>query len=289
MTFQIKLHEKSVRLRNGVTLRYAEQGDQQGTPVLLVHGYPDSWRSYRTVMAHLPGKLRVIAPSLRGYGESDATRGVYHPRDLAADLDEFMGAVGVPAAYLVGHSMGSYVAEYLALDHPERVRGLALIGTFRTLVGRADMAEFAVALERMGERVDEGLIRAFQQDTLMQPIPEAVFEAIVAESLKVPAHVLRGAYGAMLEIDHFDQLGRIKAPAHIFWGDKDGMSTLRDQHDVAAALGGELTIYAGAGHSLQWEEPQRFARDLVKFIGRIEDPGVPDQDVRARPGSQHRR
>lgn len=287
MTFK----EHSIRLANGATLHCVEQGARDGTPVLLVHGYPDSWRSYAAVMERLPARLRVIAPSLRGYGRSDKTVGVYHPRDLAADLDELMGALGIPAAHVVGHSLGTYVAEYLALDHPERVLGLVLIGTFRTLVGREDIAGLVQLLERMGDTVDETFIREFQQSTLAQPVPEAFFATIMAESLKVPAHVLRGAMRAMSQIDHFDQLGRIRAPSCAFWGDKDGMSTLGDQHAVAAALGGELRIYAGAGHSLQWEEPQRFAQDLVEVIDRVEDLGVqePRQGRAVGAGSPHRR
>jgi pimeloyl-ACP methyl ester carboxylesterase len=279
------LDEQSVRLPNAVTLRYVEQGAADGTPVILAHGFPDSWRSYEPVMKHLPAKLRVVALSLRGYGDSDHPEGTYHPRDLAADLDAFMDRLGIPAAYVVGHSMGSYVAEYLALDHPERVLGLMLIGTFRTLVGRSDLAEMADALDRMGETVDHGLIREFQQSTLAQAVPDSFFDMIVSESAKVPAHVWRGALRALLQIDHFDQLGRIKAPSFIFWGDQDGMSTLRDQHAVAAAIGGELRLYADAGHSLQWEEPKRFAQDLAKLIERIESPNA----ALARSTSQHRR
>jgi len=274
MTLPITLIEKSIRLPNAVTLRCVEQGAADGIPVILVHGYPDSWRSYAPVMEHLPAKLRVIALSLRGYGDSDRTDGSYHPRDLAADLDEFMARLGVHAAYIVGHSMGSYVAEYLALDHPERVLGLFLIGTFRTLVGRADLAELLGALEQTGDTVDLNLVRDFQQSTLAQAVPAEFLDTIISESAKVPAHVWRGALRELISIDHFDQLGRIKAPSFIFWGDRDGLSTLRDQHAVAAAIGGELRLYAGAGHSLQWEEPKRFARDLVKLIDRIESPNA---------------
>lgn len=277
--------EKSIRLPNAVTLHYVEQGAADGTPVILVHGYPDSWRSYAPVMRHLPEQLRVIALSLRGYGQSDRSYGSYHPRDLAADLNEFMVRLGIPSAYVVGHSMGSYVAEYLALDHPERVLGLVLIGTFRSLAGRADIDELLSALEQMADVVDPGLVRDFQRSTLAQAVPADFFDTIVSESLQVPGHVWRGALRELTRVDHFDELQRIKAPAIVFWGDQDGMSTLRDQHAVAKAIGGELRIYAGAGHSLHWEEPQRFAQDLAKLVHQIETLGK----APTRTMSQHRR
>lgn len=277
--------EKSIRLPNAVTLHYAEQGAADGTPVILVHGYPDSWRSYAPVMAQLPEQLRVIALSLRGYGQSDRSYGNYHPRDLAADLNEFMVRLGIPAAYIVGHSMGTYVAEYLALDHPERVLGLMLIGTFRTLAGRADLAEMLATLEQMDEEVDLSLVRDFQQSTLAQAVPAEFLETIIEESAQVPGHVWRGALRDLMRIDHFDELRRITAPTIIFWGDRDGMSNLRDQHAMAAATGGELRLYAGAGHSLHWEEPKRFAQDLAKLIDQIEALGK----APARTITQHRR
>ncbi len=276
--------EKSIRLPNAVTLHYVEQGAADGIPVILVHGYPDSWRSYAPVMQHLPEQLRVIAVSLRGYGNSDRSYGNYHPRDLAADLNEFMVRLGIPAAHVVGHSMGSYVAQYLALDHPERVLGLMLIGTFRTLAGRADLDELLSVLEQM-EEVDPGLVRDFQQSTLAQAVPAEFFDMIVSESLQVPGHVWRGALRELMRIDHFDELQRIKAPTIVFWGDRDTLSTLRDQHAVAKAMGGELRLYTGAGHSLHWEEPKRFAQDLAKLIDQIETLGkAPTRTI-----SQHRR
>jgi non-heme chloroperoxidase len=285
MSLPTSFIEKSLRLPNAVTLRYVEQGAADGTPVILVHGYPDSWRSYASVMQHLPEQLRVIALSLRGYGQSDRSYGNYHPRDLAADLNEFMVRLGIPAAYIVGHSMGSYVAEHLALDHPERVMGLVLIGTFRTLVGRADLAEMLSALEQMDEEVDLGLVRDFQQSTLAQAVPTEFLDAIIAESAQVPGHVWRGALRELMRIDHFDELPRIKAPTVVFWGDRDTMSTLRDQHAIAKAVGGELRLYTGAGHSLHWEEPKRFAQDLAKLVQQIETLGK----ASTRTISQHRR
>ena len=285
MTRSDSFAEKSIRLPNAVTLHYIEQGAADGIPVLLIHGFPDSWRSYVPVMQHLPAKLRVITPSLRGYGDSDRTYGNYHPRDLAADLKEFMVRLGIPAAYIVGHSMGTYVAEYLAMDHPNRVLGLMLIGTFRTLVGHADLAEVLAALEQMDEEVDLSLMRDFQQSTLAQAVPADFLETIIAESARVPGHVWRGALRELMRIDHFDELRRIKAPTTIFWGDQDGMSNLHDQHAVAAALDGELSLYAGAGHSLHWEEPKRFAQDLAKFIDQIEALGK----IPTRAISQHSR
>lgn len=257
----------SIRLANGVTLNYAAQGPEDGPAVILLHGFPDSWRSYAPVMRHLPPEFRVVAPSLRGFGESDKPAEGYHPRDLAADIAELMDRLGIDAACVAGHSMGSYVAACLALDHPGRVAGLFLIGTFPCLAGRADMAEMIELLDGMEGEVDAALIRDFQRGTLAQPVSETFFAGIVAESAKVPLHVWRAALRSLMACDLGGELRQIRIPASIIWGDQDGFSTMAEQRAIARAVPrADLVVWRGAGHSLQWEEPQRFAEYLTARI-----------------------
>ena len=104
---------RSVKLRTGVTLDYAEQGNPAGLPVVLLHGYTDSWRSFTRVLPHLSLSLRVFAPSQRGHGDSDRPIGGYAPKDFSTDLAAFLAAFGLPRAVIVGHSMGAYVAQRL--------------------------------------------------------------------------------------------------------------------------------------------------------------------------------
>lgn len=259
--------EHSIRLASGVTLNYAEQGPEDGPVAMLLHGFPDSWRSYAPVMRHMPPEFRVIAPSLRGFGESDKPADGYHPRDLASDVAEFMDRLGIHAAYVAGHSMGSYVAACLAIDHPDRVAGLFLIGTFPCLAGRADMAELIEAVDGMRDEVDAALINDFQRGTLAQPVSDAFFAGILAESAKVPLHVWRAVLPSLMACDLAGELPRIQAPTLVLWGDQDGFSAIADQEAIARAIPrANLAVYRGAGHSLQWEEPQRFAEDLAARI-----------------------
>ena len=160
------LTEKTIRLPNGVTLRYAEQGLAGATPIILLHGFPDSWLSYETVLGYLPRQIRTVAISQRGFGNSDKPAAGYHPRDLAADLSDFMALRDIPRAIIVGHSMGALVAQSFALDFPERVAGLVLIGTFRTQHDNRELADMADTLDRMNDPVDLGFVRAFQASTL---------------------------------------------------------------------------------------------------------------------------
>ena len=265
------LTEQSIRLRNGVTLRYVEQGPAGALPIILLHGFPDSWLSYGTVLAQLPASVRVIAVSQRGFGNSDKPAAGYRPHDLAGDLDEFMAMRNIPEALIVGHSMGALVAQRFAIDYPERVAGLALIGTFNPQRCRDELAELVATVDKMEGSVDVEFVRAFQASTLAQPVPDEFFRTVVAEGARLPLNVWRCATKEIAAYEDFAELSRITAPTVLFWGEHDAFSSHEQQQELARVIpDAELSVYAGAGHSLQWEEPKRFAGDLVAFVNVLD-------------------
>ena len=94
-----------------------------------------------------------------------------------------------------------------------------------------------------------------------------LIDAVVRESLKVPARVWRAVFQSFLEDDFSADLGKITAPTLIVWGDRDAFVGRKDQEALTAAIpGSRLLAYEGTGHALHWEEPERFARDLAGFI-----------------------
>jgi non-heme chloroperoxidase len=121
---------KTVRLSNGVTLEYTEQGNVNGTPVVLLHGFPDSRCSYDMVLPHLPASIRAFSLSQRGYGNSDKPEKGYAPKDMAADVAAFLESLNIRQAIIVGHSMGSVVAQQFAIDYPGKTAGIVLFGVF---------------------------------------------------------------------------------------------------------------------------------------------------------------
>ena len=125
-------------------------------------------------------------------------------------------------------------------------------------------------LERMDDPVDLAFVRAFQASTLAQPVPAEFFATVVAESARLPLRVLRAAMREIAAYDDFAALHRISAPTMLYWGERDCFSTYEQQQEIAQAIpGAELRVYAGAGHSLHWEEPKRFAADLVSFMNAL--------------------
>ena len=264
---------RSIHLAHGVRLHYAEQGDPGGIPVVLLHGITDSWRSFESVMAHLPGSLHVFALSQRGHGESDRP-GRYRTRDFAGDAAALIEALGLGPALVVGHSMGSVNAMRLAIDRPELLRGLMTAGTFAGFRDKPELVEFnRSAIEPLRDPIAPGFAAEWQQSTLARPVPPAFFDTVVRECLQAPAAVWRDAFAALFDDDFAAEIDRIAVPTRVVWGDRDAMCPPGDQDRVVRAIAGSrLLVYEGAGHALHWEEPARFARDLASFANTLPSP-----------------
>ena len=268
-TLKTKLEIKSVELPNGVKLPYVEQGDPSGTPVLFLHGYTDSWRSFEGVLPHLSPSLHVFALTQRGHGDADRPMAGYHFQDLAADLAAFMDILKLGPAVIAGHSMGSSIAQRFVLDYPERALGLVLIGSATTWRNPV-VWELWEVVSRLTDPIDPAFVREFQESTLARPVPQPFLDTIMQESLKVPARVWRAAFEAHLEADFANEFGKIKLPTLVVWGDQDAIHPRSEQEALAAAIAGaQLVVYPGTGHGVHWEEPERFAADLVAFIENL--------------------
>jgi pimeloyl-ACP methyl ester carboxylesterase/tetratricopeptide (TPR) repeat protein len=259
---------KSIALSNGITLEYVEQGDPAGVPVVLLHGVTDSWRSFEPMLPYLPRSLHAFAITQRGHGESSRPQGAYRFEDFAGDVRLFIDAVGLERAVIVGHSMGSGVAQRFAADYPERTLGVVLAGSFATLHTNLAVRElWDDAVSMLADPVDPGFVLAFQQSTIARPIDSSQLDVFVKESLKVPAHVWRATFAHFIETDVSGVARRVAAPTLVVWGERDAIVGRQDQETLAAAIhGSRLLVYADVGHTPQWETPARFASDLLAFI-----------------------
>lgn len=258
---------KSIKLSNGMGLPYVEQGDPEGIPMLLLHGYTDSWMSFAPVLPQLPASIHAFALTQRGHGDADRPASGYRTRDFARDAAEFLQAISVGPVVVIGHSMGGTNAQRLAIDHPNLVRGLALAGSFAGYRDNPAIIEFwEKGVSQLSDPIDPKFVREFQQSTLALPAPEDVVETAVRESLKVPARVWRAAFEGFLEDDCLSELHRITAPTLILWGTHDSLCRRCDEETLLAAIPrSRLVEYPNAGHALHWELPERLAADVSTF------------------------
>jgi len=260
---------KAIRLPDGPQLHYAEQGDANGEPILLLHGWPDSWFSFSRVLPLLPDRFRTFALDQRGFGDSERPQGDYSIERFAADAADFLDAVGVERASVVGHSFGSFVARRLAIARPERIARLVLIGTGVSAAAPV-FREVQAAIRDLADPVPVEFARDFQASTVYAPLPDAFFDRIVAESLKLPARLWRDAWDGLLAYDDAAKLRAIAAPTLLLRGDHDALFSHDDQVTLLAAIASAtLKTYEETGHCPNWEKPDQVAADLAAFL-RVE-------------------
>lgn len=270
MAAVLGIDTKSVNLRSGITLSYAEQGNPTGVPVIFLHGLTDSLHSFDLLMPHLPPSIHAFALSQRGHGNSSRPMTGYSMSDFAADVAEFIAEFDLGPAVLVGHSMGTAVAQRFALDFPEILRGLVLIGSFVSYADNAVMVEFWPEVEALVDPIDANFALAFQESTLAKPITPSYLETVVAESLKLPARVWKAAMAGIMASDVTDSLSRITAPTLLLWGEQDAFVPSSDQDlQLTSIPNATLEVLPATGHAVHWEEPARVAALLIAFIDQI--------------------
>jgi pimeloyl-ACP methyl ester carboxylesterase len=255
---------RRVTLSSGVTLEVAEAG--RGPAVLFLHGITDSWRSFEPILPLLPEDLHVVVPSQRGHGGSDKPPGGYTIDHLAGDAAALLDALEIERATVVGHSMGSQVAQTLGAANPERVERLVLIGSATSFV-TPELREFVGVLDQLRDPVPTEVARDFQVSTIHKPIPDELLATFVGESLKVPAHVWQQAMRGVLEFHSVPFLSRLRMPTLVVWGDHDAIVSRGEQELLRQGIGGAtLRVFDDTGHAVHWERPERFADELLTFL-----------------------
>jgi non-heme chloroperoxidase len=255
-------------LSTGVRLNYAEKGDQSGEAIIFLHGYTDSWVSFRRVLPLLSPEYHAFALSERGHGDSDKPECCYTLDDFAADVDAFTDALGIEEATLVGASGGSFMAQRVALDYPHRVSRLVLISSAATLLDNEAVMGLGEEMLALEDPISPEFVREWQQVNVYQPVPDEFFDKMISESLKIPARIWRNYWeGVVLAPDHASRLGEIDVPTLIMWGEKDAVFSREDPERLAAAIpGATLKVYPETGHAVHWERPEWVVRDLEEFV-----------------------
>ena len=250
-------------LSSGVRLELAERGS--GLPILFLHGFTDSWRSFESVMRRMPEGYRCLALTQRGHGDSSRPQGGYGIDGFAADAAEVIDKLGLQEVAVVGHSMGSLVARGLALFRPDRVSHLVLVGS-GVRFDRA-VAELTAATHDLVDPVPWDFVHEFQRSTIHRPLPAGQLETFVSESMKLPARVWRSALAGIAADFTAIRLGEIRTPTLLVWGEHDAIASAAEQERLLAEIPDcSLLTYEGIGHCPNWEVPDRFVRDLTEFL-----------------------
>ena len=258
--------QRHLRLPSGIHLNLIEQGESEGLPVLLLHGWPDSSQSWELLLPLLPSAWRVFAIDQRGHGHSDRPREGYAIDQLAADVEALLDELGLPRSVVVGHSMGSFVARRVAERAPGRVSGLVLIGT-APVARNAALLALAPAVHALRDPVDMAFVREFQESTVARPVPAEFMARAIRQSQRVPARIWQAVFEGLLS---FEPGPAPCCPTLVTGGTRDGLFSVAEQEAVSAAIpGARIELVEGVGHALHWEAPEIFATSLLHFVKEL--------------------
>lgn len=255
-------------LRTGVRVPYLSQGDHRGRNVVLLHAWGESMGVFDRLRPLLLQSIRVFTFDQRGQGDADKPMAGYGLGELAADVVAFLDEIGLETTVLVGSSSGGYVAQQVAIDHPERVSGLVLVGSPRTLQRRPP---FATDVEKLTDPIDPKWVRdSLQWFPLAGEIPSLFLDDRVRDWIRMPARAWIGIMRGLIAADPPTELGEIHARTLILWGARDGLLLRDEQVALAAAIpGSRLLIHQEAGHLLLWEQPEWVANASAEFLREL--------------------
>ncbi|WP_281451830.1 alpha/beta fold hydrolase [Paenarthrobacter nitroguajacolicus] len=244
-----------------------QTADDGGAPLLLLHAWGESWRSFDRLIEALPG-FAMMAPDLRGHGAADKPEDGYSLSDVVEDVVGVLEALGVKQAHVLGSSSGGYVAQQLAVSHPELVASLTLVGAPLTLHGRP---AFAAEVEQLTDPIPENWVReSLAWYRMLHAVPASYIEDRVQDGLAMPASVWRASLRGFCEAVPPTETGDISVPTLMLWGAHDPLVPRQHQETLARRINGaQLQIYEGTGHLVLWECPERVAEDLTSFLGGL--------------------
>lgn len=249
----------------------------RGKPVILLHGWLGSWGLWQETMAYLGRYYRTYALDFWGFGESGKKRSTYAVNDFVSLVSQFMEQLGIARAPLVGHSMGGTVSLKVAIEFPERVTKVVVIGS------PIDGSSLALLLKLAGYRTIAFLvynmmwalkfgIRAsaplITRDSRWPEMIEHDLSRTTLESFLVSIATLR-------KTDLTPHLKKIRVPVMGMYGLRDNIVHPNQWKPICQYVNQpRIERFRNSGHFPMLDDPQRFTESLREFLdGTVKSDG----------------
>lgn len=292
------IEQRKVELSTGITMNVALAGPKDAPPVILVHGFPESHRTWRDLVPLLSDRLRLVMPDLRGFGDSDRPQDVadYAADTLVADIFALADTLGIDRFALVGHDWGGAIAWAAAVRGSPRIERLAIVNSPHPLIFQRSL------IEDQAQRAASQYIRAFRNPGMEDGIAAMGFETFFDKSFArhadlslIPveerqiyidqwsrpgaltamlnwyraSHVAVPADGEQAAMPSWVERGlpKIRVPVRVIWGLED-KALLPIQLEGIGEVGDDVEVFPlhGVGHFAPWEAPEKVAGALKAFL-----------------------
>lgn len=241
----------------------------RGRPVILLHGWLGSWGLWQETMAALGRSYRTYALDFWGFGESGKKRESYAVSDFVSLVDQFMQQLGIVRAPLIGHSMGGTVSLLVAIQYPERVSKVAVVGS--PIVG----ASLAWPLKLAGYRAIAamlfnmmGVFRAGMRVASPFICRDPRFPDMMDRDLsRTTLSSFLLSIASLRRTDLRPLLGQVRVPTLGMYGDHDNIVAPDQWKPLQAGVtGAQIVRFPNAGHFIMLDEPETFIQSLKAFL-----------------------
>ena len=292
------LQQTSIDLATGVALNVATAGSRDGEPIIFLHGFPESHRTWRHQIAALSGRYFCVAPDQRGFAESDKPQGVenYAPGKIIDDVIALADALEIDGFTLAGHDWGGAIAWGAALTHPERIKRLIIANAphpflfQRALIESRDQRIASRYMRDFRDVSNDGFIERYglaafllkvmnwerspaledaERDTMLEDwarpgAPMAMLNWYRASPVTVPEADEEIETPAFLDAP----FPRLEMPVLVTWGMED-KALLPGQIEGLDAILGDLTLVKiEAGHFVPWEAPEKVSAAIAGWLAQ---------------------
>jgi len=292
------MRQVHLSLSTGITMNVALAGQEAARPVILMHGFPESHRTWREIAARIGDRFRLVMPNLRGFGDSDRPQEVadYATDTLIADIFALADSLGIEHFQLVGHDWGGAIAWAAALRGNPRIERLAIVNSPHPLIFQKSL------IENEPQRAASQYMNAFRRPGIEAGVEAMGFEAFFEKSFSkhVDLNLISpeersiyidqwrrpGALTAMLNWYRSSQVvvpevgehatmpawvergvPRVKIPVRVIWGLED-KALLPIQLEGIGEVGDDVEVFPlkGVGHFAPWEAPDQVVEALSPFL-----------------------
>jgi pimeloyl-ACP methyl ester carboxylesterase len=276
--------KQSVALSNGETLAYVPLGDAAGPPVVLIHGYTDSARDWVPLIPYLSPRFHLILVDIRGHGRSSKPECCYTRLDFAYDIKLLLDALHVTRADLVGHSLGSIIAQTFAEYWPGRTGRVVLISSTGGPWPEASPPAYETAIRHLKEPIDPDSPFMIEWWSSPTPVDPDFIRRERRDAAAIPLRVWlavldQGRAGGNLQ----QTLPKLTAPTLLIWGDKDPIMKEEMRQSLRQGLpAAQVKIFPGLGHNPLWEDPRACATVINAFLTAAPKGAARSQELTAR-------
>jgi pimeloyl-ACP methyl ester carboxylesterase len=266
--------KRTVTLPNSQVLGFIDTGNPKGRAVVLIHGYTDSARDWAPLVPYLSREDRLILVDIRGHGQSGKPECCYTRLDFAYDIKLLLDSLGVSKADIVGHSLGSIIAQTFAEFWPGRTSRVVLIsstgGHRQGTTPPKPKFDFAAEIRKLKEPIEADspfMIAWWDSPT---PVDPDFIRRQRKDAAGIPLRVWLAVLEQGLDADDLQKtLPKLTAPTLLLWGSEDPIMEEEVRQTLRHALpNAEVKIFDKLGHNPFWEDPRGVADVINTFLAK---------------------